>query len=48
MGFENSYYYFIKYLYKLAEPLMDIISDKFKCKNWQWSDLYETPFEALK
>jgi hypothetical protein len=48
MGFANFYHRFIKDFSKLAKPLMDTTSEQFKDKNWQWSDLCEKAFEALK
>jgi hypothetical protein len=48
MGFVNFYCRFIKNFSKLAKPLMDITSEKFKGKNGLWLDLYENTFEALK
>jgi hypothetical protein len=48
IGFSNFYRHLIKDIYKLAKPWTDTTSEQFKGKNWQWLDLSETAFEALK
>jgi hypothetical protein len=48
MGFANFYRHFIKDFSKLAKPQTHTTSEQFKYKNWQWSDLCEKAFEALK
>jgi hypothetical protein len=48
IGFVNFYGCFIKDFSKLATPLTNTTSEQFKVKNWQWLDLCEKAFEALK